>query len=48
MLTTIAARSKLEEIRRDMEQAHLAVRLPLKDTWTSEDTEPGVTKRGTP
>ena len=34
-----------EEIRRDMEQAHLAVGLPLKDTWTSEDTEPGVTKR---
>ena len=28
-----------------MEQAHLAVGLPLKDTWTSEDTEPGLTKR---
>ena len=34
-----------EEIRRDMEQAHLAVGLPLQDTWTSKDTEPGVTKR---
>ena len=34
-----------EEIRRDMEQAHLAVGLPLKDKWTSEDTETGVTKR---
>ena len=28
-----------------MEQAHSAVGLPLKDTWTSEETEPGVIKR---
>ena len=28
-----------------MEQAHSAIGFPLKDTWTSEDTETGVTKR---
>ena len=28
-----------------MEQAHSAVGLPLKDTWTSEEKEPDVIKR---
>ena len=28
-----------------MEQAHSAVGLPLKDTWTSEDTGPGVVEK---
>ena len=28
-----------------MEQAHSEVGLPFQETWTSEETEPGVTKR---
>ena len=38
-------RKTYDDIKKDMEQAHLAVDLPLKETWTSEETEPGVTKR---
>ena len=34
-----------DDIKKDMEQPHSAVGLSLKDTWTSEDTEPGVVKR---
>ena len=32
-------------VKKDMEEAHDEVGLPLKATWTSEQTEEGVVKR---
>ena len=34
--TSFKTRKTYDDIKRDMEQAHSAVGLPLKDTWTSE------------
>ena len=48
MLTSIAVasgRKKHVAIEKDMEQVHKEVGLPLKATWTSEQTKERVVKR---